>query len=156
MKPNEHQRPEGELLASALKIKGISARTAATQAGMSDARWRQIVNGYASAGAGQTIEVVGPDETIARMARVVGVTPEQLRAAGRGTAADLLLVVAGSEAEKDWQQVGTALERLRNISAELTSVIEVLSESQVSEASTPGTSPGIEMIQPDQRRGASP
>lgn len=87
---NELQRPEGALIAAALKRSGISARRAAEKAGMSDARWRQIVNGYQSVGAGQTALVIGPAETIARMARVVGVPPADLRAAGREDAADEL------------------------------------------------------------------
>lgn len=139
-----------------MKNKGLSARAAASQAGMSDARWRQIVNGYASAGAGQTIEVVGPDETIARMARVVGVTPEQLREAGRPAAADLLLILAGAEVEEDWQLVGTALDRLRNISAQLSVVIQELSDSQVGDSRPVGSSPDVEMIAPDEVPSGSP
>lgn len=150
MKPNEHQRPEGALLGTAQANMKLSARQAAGKAGMSDARWRQIVNGYASAGAGQTVEVIGPDETIARMARVVGVTPEQLREAGRPIAADLLLVLAGAEVEKDWQHVGSALDRLRSIRDELEAVIGVLSDSQVSDASRSSSTPNVEVPRADE------
>ena len=86
------QRPEGELIAAALEAHTprLSARKAADLAGMSDGRWRQIVNGYQNAGAGNYIPVKAPADTIARMADVVGVTPEQLMAAGRGDAAQEL------------------------------------------------------------------
>lgn len=107
----------------------LSARQAATKAGMSDARWRQIVNGYQSAGAGQTVEVRGPDETIARMAHVVGVTPEQLREAGRPEAADLLIALEGMQSESEWQSVGTALDRLIDIREQLNAVIDELSDA---------------------------
>jgi hypothetical protein len=87
---NEHQRPEGRLIEVAQKRARISARKAADAAGMSDARWRQIVNGYQSAGAGQVVTVHGPDDTIARMAEVVGVSPAEMREAGRERAAEVL------------------------------------------------------------------
>lgn len=143
MKPNEHQKPEGVLLAQAMELKQLSARAAAQMAGMSDARWRQIINGYAAAGAGQVVEVTGPDDTIARMARVVDVTPEQLRKAGRPEAADLLLVLTGTEAEKDWQGVGTALERLRGMREVLDGVIEELSQTDIGSSGGKGPAPGI-------------
>jgi hypothetical protein len=86
------QRPEGELIAAALEAHQpkLSARKAAEMAGMSDGRWRQIVNGYQNAGAGNYIPVRAPAETIARMADVVGLNPEQLMEAGRGDAAQEL------------------------------------------------------------------
>lgn len=84
------QSAEGALIERALKLSGLSARKASTQAGISDARWRHIVNGYQPAGRGQVIPVTAPAGTLARMARVVGVTAAQLREAGRGDAAALL------------------------------------------------------------------
>lgn len=87
------QRPEGALIERAREARSprLSIRAAAEAAGLSDGRWRQIVNGYQSAGASQYITVVGPAETIARMAKVVGVTAEQLSEVGRGDAAGELL-----------------------------------------------------------------
>lgn len=126
---NEHQRPEGALIERAAKAMGISGRKAASLVGISDARWRQIVNGYQSVGAGQVATVVGPDETVARMAQVVGVTSEQLREAGRPEAAELLLVLSGVKAQQDWQRVGTTLDRLINMRDELNVIIEELSRS---------------------------
>lgn len=114
------------MIERAAAARGMSARAAAKEASLSDARWRQIVNGYASVGAGQTVPVEGPAETIARMAMAVGVTPDQLRQAGRTDAADLLLVLGGMQAESEWQAVGTALDRLLRIRSELDAVIAEL------------------------------
>jgi transcriptional regulator with XRE-family HTH domain len=118
-----HQRAEGKLIEHAMKVKHLSARKAADLAGMSDSRWRQIVNGYASAGGGRVNPVRGPDETIARMARVTGVTPEQLREADRTDAADLLLTLSGMQAESDWQRTGDALDRLIRMRVEFDEII---------------------------------
>ncbi|MFF0395093.1 hypothetical protein ACFYSJ_04785 [Streptomyces sp. NPDC005248] len=64
----------------------MSARKAAGLAGLSDARWRQIVSGYQSV-SGSYVAVRAPADTLARMAQVVGVTPAELRNAGREDAA---------------------------------------------------------------------
>ena len=87
------QRPEGALIEQARESRTprLSGRAAAAAAGISDGRWRQIVNGYQSAGQGLYIPVVAPPDTLARMARVVGVTPEELTDAGREDAAGELL-----------------------------------------------------------------
>lgn len=81
--------PEGRLIRDAVKRSGVSMRKTALEAGLSDTRLRQIVNGYQPAG-GQYIPVVAPAETIARIATVVGVGYQQLVAAGRQDAADVL------------------------------------------------------------------
>lgn len=148
------QRPEGALIERAMRVKGISGRQAASEAGISDARWRQIVNGYMSAGAGQYVSVVGPDDTIARMARVVGVTPEQLREAGRPESADLLLTLAGMQAESEWQSVGTALDRLMRIREQLDAVIEELADAPAPVARrTASASPRVDIGSPDEGAG---
>lgn len=56
---------------------------------MSDARWRQIASGYQTI-SGTKVPVHAPAETLARMARTVGVTPAQLAEAGRTDAAEEL------------------------------------------------------------------
>lgn len=105
------QRPEGALIERAREAHNprLSIRAAADAAGMSDGRWRQIVNGYQSAGASQYITVVGPAETIARMAKVVGVTAEQLTDVGREDAAGELLRLKRSA---DSRPVGTGADPL--------------------------------------------
>src|SRR5256885_5929030 len=84
------QRPEGWLIAAALKRSNLSARKASQLAGMSDGRWGQIVRGYQTMGDGVYAPVKAPAETIARMAKVVGVTPEQLEDLDRADAAEEL------------------------------------------------------------------
>lgn len=133
----EHQTAEGALIERARQLRGLKARAAARDAGMSDARWRQIESGYASVGPGQVIPVRGPDETVARMASVVGVTAEQLREAGRAAAADVLLTLVGMQAESEWQSVGTALDRLRRIRDEIDSVIGELAAAPATPAPSP-------------------
>lgn len=85
------QRPEGALIGDAQRTSGLSIRQASAAADMSDGRWRQIVNGYQSAGQGHYIPVRAPADTIARMADVVGVTADQLSDAGRTDAAGELI-----------------------------------------------------------------
>ncbi|GLY78283.1 hypothetical protein Airi01_065500 [Actinoallomurus iriomotensis] len=84
------QRPEGELIERAQKLSGLSQRKAAPRAGISENRWRNIVSGYQTVSAGVYAPVTGPPDTVARMARAVGVTAEQLDQAGREDAAEEL------------------------------------------------------------------
>jgi hypothetical protein len=88
------ERPEpppwGALITGALAREGISAREAARRAGLSEGRWRQITGGYQVVSPGVYAQVRGPAATLARMAAVVGVSPAELRAAGRDDAAQLL------------------------------------------------------------------
>ncbi|MDX3239744.1 helix-turn-helix transcriptional regulator [Streptomyces sp. ME03-5709C] len=78
--------PEAALIRRALKRSRLTGRSAAARAGLSDARWRQIVSGYQSVG-GSHHPVRAPAETLARMAQAVGVTAEELTTAGRPDAA---------------------------------------------------------------------
>lgn len=82
----------------------LSARKAADRAGLSEGRWRQIVKGYQSTGGGR-IPVVGPAETVARMAQVVGLSPDELAEAGRPDAADeLRRAIAEFPNTPDWAE----------------------------------------------------
>lgn len=90
--------PEGKLIKRALAASGITQREAARRAGISDTRWRQIVSGYQAVG-GTKASFRSPDETLARMAYVVAVTPEQLEEAGREGAANALRVLEERQAE---------------------------------------------------------
>lgn len=94
-------RPEGALIKTALKRSRLSARKAATLAGISEGRWRQIMNGYQTVSRGMHIPVVGPDETLAAMADVVDVAPEQLVEAGRPGAAEVLRLVRAEQAKRN-------------------------------------------------------
>jgi len=84
------QQQEGKLLQARLEADGRSIRQIAAQAGMSDARWRQIVKGSMSIPGGGVTQVIAPPATLARMATVLGITPDALREAGRDDAAESL------------------------------------------------------------------
>lgn len=90
MSDRPEQRPEGRLIALAQKRARISQREAAKRAGISEARWRNIVSGYQTISAGVYAPVRGPADTVARMAQAVDVTAEQLTAADRADAAEVL------------------------------------------------------------------
>jgi transcriptional regulator with XRE-family HTH domain len=90
--------PEGSLIKQAQRAMRISQREAARRADLSEARWRQLVSGYMLVQR-TYVPVRSPDKTLARMARAVGVTPEELASAGREDAAAALRV-AEAEAER--------------------------------------------------------
>lgn len=101
MSDEPEQRPEGRLIERAMKSSRLTGRKAAPLAGMSEGRWRQIVSGRQPVTKGVYAPVRAPADTLARMARVVGVTPEQLEEAGRPDAADELReLVAEALAQK--------------------------------------------------------
>lgn len=110
--------PWGLLIAQALKKSRMSAREAAKRAGMSDGRWRQIVSGYQTVSAGVYAPVRGPAETLARMAQVVGVTPEQLEQAGRSDAAAELRELPSLPEPEQELTARELTERLRELTAE--------------------------------------
>lgn len=80
---------------------------------MSEGRWRQIASGYQVVSAGVYAPVHGPAGTLARMAAVVGVTPAQLRRAGRPDAARAL---AAAPAESDVSH--ELLQRVREMNSD--------------------------------------
>lgn len=82
--------PESVLIEAARHDARLSVREAARRAGISDGWWRQIAKGFQTLSGGGTGSVRGPAETVAKMARVVAVTPEQLKDAGRPDAAEEL------------------------------------------------------------------
>ena len=81
--------PEGTLIKQAQRSMRISQREAARRADLSEARWRQLVSGYMLVQR-TYVPVRSPDKTLARMARAVGVTAEELVSAGREGAATAL------------------------------------------------------------------
>lgn len=105
--------PWGALLTKALPRAKLSAREAARRAGISEGRWRQIAGGYQVVSAGVYAPVRGPADTLARMAAVVGVTPAQLRRAGRPDAARAL--AAGAQDAEMSQEL---LQRVRELNSD--------------------------------------
>lgn len=90
------QRPEGALIKDVIDAdKKLSLRNVADRVGLSDARLRQIVNGYSSHGQGQYLEVIAPPLRLAQIARELNITAEQLEDADRvDAAAELRRIVA--------------------------------------------------------------
>jgi hypothetical protein len=108
MRVNEHPTPppEGELITEALKRMRpkVSIREAARRAGISDSWWRQVVRGYQPLRGGGRAPMQGSAETVASMASVVGVTPEQLAAVGREDAAEELRLLEAERTPDDLDQ----------------------------------------------------
>ncbi|WP_329307818.1 hypothetical protein OG322_26135 [Streptomyces sp. NBC_01260] len=119
---NEKSRPEpppeAALITAALKRSGLTARQAAKESGLSDARWRQIVTGYQSV-SGSYLPVRAPDDRLALMARVVDVTSEQLREAGRGEAATELEELLAAAPSRPTGQYAPPLDAVTAIMAAL-------------------------------------
>jgi transcriptional regulator with XRE-family HTH domain len=91
METRPEQPPEGRLIADAAERLGLSIREAARRTGISYGRWRQIVTGYQNVSPGSYARVHAPAKTLARMARVVNVTAEQMATTGqRADVAELL------------------------------------------------------------------
>lgn len=105
--------PEGQVIEEAREKRRLSQNKAAEQAGLSGTRWRQIVTGVASGGKGIQIPVHGRAETVARMAQVVGVAPEQLAEVGRDDAAEVLRTLAATPEEPNRDLAEQLAERLR-------------------------------------------
>lgn len=88
--------PYGELIEAAREAAGLSRREAARRAGISDAWWRYVTRGW------QNGPITGPADTVAVMARVVGLTPERLESEGErpDAAGKLREMIAREEADR--------------------------------------------------------
>lgn len=85
--------PEAALISAALKRSSLSQREAARRAGISEAWWRRVIAGHS-----QGVPANADPVTIAKMAFVVGVTPEQLaEAGGRSEVIEELRALAKAE-----------------------------------------------------------
>lgn len=86
--------PYGALIEQARDDAGLSVREAARRAGISDAWWRYVASGRQG-----NNPVTGPADTVAAMARVVGVDPDSLAGKGkRPDAAEVLRALLEHEA----------------------------------------------------------
>jgi len=131
-------------MTKALARAKLSAREAARRAGISEGRWRQIASGYQVVSAGVYAPVRGPAGTLARMASVAGVTPAQLRRAGRPDAARVL--AAGPPQVADLMH--EVLQRVRELDAdqarELLATIAVQLGLRLAADSAAGREPGYD------------
>ena len=92
----------------------MSVRKAASAAHISEGRWRSLAKGVHQVSKGNAIPTRAPADTLARMAKVVGATPDQLREAGRDDAAEEML-----RADSDPAHIGAPLEPLPDATAEV-------------------------------------
>lgn len=103
--------PEGALIEAARERAGLSQNAAAAEAGITGTHWRTIVRGGVAMTSPRGVN------TLARMAAVVGVAPDELRDAGRPDIAERLQLTLPpdegplSDAEID-QMAAEALEIL--------------------------------------------
>lgn len=83
--------PEARLIAARRQqmIPRMSQREAALRAGISSTRWRQLESGKIRV-RGRDYPEIAPPDTLARMAQVVDVSPEELEEVGREDAALVL------------------------------------------------------------------
>jgi hypothetical protein len=100
------QPPEGRLIAEALERSGLSIREASRRARLSYGRWRQITSGVQNVSPGEWARVTGPARTVARMAAVVGVTADQMAAAGREDVAVIIRDRPASQPDTDIAPAG--------------------------------------------------
>ncbi|MGC5034144.1 hypothetical protein ACPXCS_06055 [Streptomyces sp. DT190] len=92
--------PEAVLIRIARQARGLSPEAAAklVPIRLGGSRWREIEKGYKGA---DRQEVIGPDLTVAHMARVVGVAPDRLQEVGRAEAAKILEEILRQESEAE-------------------------------------------------------
>lgn len=81
--------PEAELIRQRREatVPAMSRRQAAAKAGVSPSQWGDVERGRKRAGSGVVVPVQATAETLARMARAVGASADDLAAAGREDAA---------------------------------------------------------------------
>lgn len=92
-KKHPPQTAEGRLIEEATKASGRSVRGIAANVGISDTRLRHLVRGWQPGPNGEPIASHAPARTLARIAVVLGISPEALTEAGRQDAADLIPAV---------------------------------------------------------------
>lgn len=90
-------------------------RRAAHLAGIAPQSWANVENGSKTLGAGLVVSHEGSADMIARMASVVGITPDELTAAGRPDAAEILQVIC--QARPSARAAGVIEDAIEAISA---------------------------------------
>lgn len=112
--PRPPRPPVMDLIAERRRRRKLSLRHAGDLADISEARWRQLENGFRPSPFGPSPERA-PTATLARMAGAVGVTPAELEDAGHPDAAGLL---AGYIAEREAQDEAYAQDARRMVAQE--------------------------------------
>lgn len=100
----EDLTPLGRLLEAARKRRGLSQNKAAQAAGVSGTHWRRIIKGVASYG-GTDVPYVGTADTVARMARAVDVSAEELAGVDREDAAEELRALTSGPGRRELPEI---------------------------------------------------
>lgn len=79
--------PLGALLEAGRTARGLSQNAAAREAGASGTAWRRVIEGKARVG-GVDVNYPGKATTVAKMAEVARLSPDDVEAAGRKDVAD--------------------------------------------------------------------
>lgn len=118
----QERTPLGELLEDArLNVLHLAVREAARRAGISEARWRQVVSGWQSGRAGARIPAMPRPRTVVAMARAVDVDPAHaLAAAGlkistAGLAALMVEPQISNEGPRKGIDVGYEIDRITKL-----------------------------------------
>lgn len=97
----------------------LSMSEAARRAGISPTRWRQLENGYRLM-LGKPVRESAPARTLAAMAAAVGVTPGELKEAGRPDAAgELEAMLAGPPPASSDDEFREQLDRIESLAREM-------------------------------------
>ena len=100
-----------DLIEKARVSRGISVRKAARVAGLSEGRWRQIAKGYQQVTSAVRAPVNAPPETLARMARAVGLPRAAMEEAG---AAEVVAAMEALEQTQTRVDRGSSLAEVAN------------------------------------------
>jgi len=111
----------------------LSFRRAATLAGISETRWRQLEQGYRVTNIGDAPEPA-PDRTLARMAYAVGVGEDELRRLGLDEAADRLGDYAAARDAEDAEDARDAAAMVGTLGRAMTARVRARLEADVTEA----------------------
>lgn len=131
---------EGAMIKAAVERRpGMSIRKLADLVDLSEARVRQYINGYTSAGRGQYVTVEAPADRLAAISHVLHISPEELDLAGRSDAATLQ-----RERESTSTSVGAAEQHEPEFEF-LTRVREDLTAEEMDQLMTEAT-PYLEML----------
>nr|WP_274031444.1 helix-turn-helix domain-containing protein [Streptomyces sp. MMBL 11-1] len=105
--------PEAEVIRVARLARGLSPEAAAerTPVRLGGGRWRHIEQGYTRRV--PFTPTTAPAKTLAHMANVVGVDPEQLEGAGREDAAEILREIRRQEAADERSTVAPSDPRVQ-------------------------------------------
>lgn len=127
--------PEGVLIEEARESVGLSQNAAAEKAEISGTHWRTIVKGGVSMTSARGVL------TLARMAKVVGATPEQLEQAGRPDVAKRLRAISpvarsghDVDSKAEWDEIARLIAEYRRLVAEIIDRVPDRKRAQVGAA----------------------